>query len=101
MKVQYWGLPQVDVLLTFAQLPCIVHAPLTAHEYISWVTAALPTLPLASTTFCILSWCCIPLTWWTTLVPTVLIIMTLMLGPVLHLTAQLKGNLINCVRNVT
>ena len=43
MKVQYWGLPQVDVLLTFAQLPCIVHAPLTAHEYISWVTAALPT----------------------------------------------------------
>ena len=39
MKVQYWGLPQVDVLLTFAQLPCIVHAPLTAHGHISWVTA--------------------------------------------------------------
>ena len=71
MKVQYCGFPQVGVLLIFVQLPCIVHAHLTAHEHIPWITAALPTQSLASTTFCVLTWYRIPLTWWTTLVPTV------------------------------
>lgn len=73
MKVQCWDLPQGCVLLVDAQLPCIVHAcpnrclaPQTGN--LDHRSSAFSTYSLVSTTFCILSWCCIPLNWSKTLV---------------------------------